>query len=73
MGPTWVNMNWVIIEGLRQRGEGELAAELRQRTLALVADDGFFEYFSPLTGAGYGAPDFSWTAALVIDLLARES
>ena len=40
------------------------------RTLELVDRSGFAEYFSPLTGTGYGAPDFSWTAALTIDLLA---
>jgi hypothetical protein len=28
-----------------------------------------FEYFNARTGQGYGAPDFSWTAALVLDLL----
>ena len=27
--------------------------------------------FSPLTGRGYGAPDFSWTAALALELLAH--
>jgi len=29
----------------------------------------FREYFDPEDGAGYGARDFSWTAALVADLL----
>jgi len=32
---------------------------------------GFFEYFDPRTGEGLGAPAFSWTAALAIDLLAQ--
>jgi glycogen debranching enzyme len=67
-GPSWVNTNWMIIEGLRNYDHGHLAEELRTRTLALVEDAGFSEYFSPLTGAGYGADDFSWTAALTIDL-----
>lgn len=70
MGPTWVNMNWAIIEGLRQYGETELAEQLRQRTLGLVEGAEFFEYFSPLDGSGHGAPDFSWTAALTIELQA---
>ena len=26
------------------------------------------EYFSPTTGTGHGAPEFSWTAALTVDL-----
>ena len=27
------------------------------------------EYFDPLTGDGLGAADFSWTAAVVTDIL----
>ena len=72
-GPTWVNTNWAIIAGLRACGEDELARELRYRTLELVARAGFSEYFSPLTGEGYGADDFSWTAALALDLVEGES
>ena len=71
-GPTWVNMSWMVEQGLLNYREIELASELRRRTLELVERAGFSEYFSPLTGHGYGADDFSWTAALVIDLLARE-
>jgi Glycosyl hydrolase family 63 C-terminal domain len=67
-GPTWVNTNWVIVEGLRAHGEHELAESLRQRTVDLVDGAGCFEYFSTLTGEGHGAADFSWTAALAIDL-----
>jgi glycogen debranching enzyme len=68
-GPTWVNMSWVIVEGLREYGRDELAEELRLRILELVDESGFSEYFSPLTGEAFGADDFSWTAALVLDLL----
>jgi hypothetical protein len=67
-GPTWVNTNWAIVEGLRHQGYPDLADELRRRTLALVDEHGFAEYFSPLTGDGHGAPEFSWTAALTVDL-----
>jgi glycogen debranching enzyme len=70
-GPTWININWMIAEGLDENGYAELAGELRLRTLELVQQSGFSEYFSPLTGEGYGADDFSWTAALVIDLVTR--
>ena len=67
-GPTWVNTNWMVIEGLARHDEHDLADDLRRRTLALVDRHGFAEYFSPLTGEGHGAADFSWTAALTIDL-----
>jgi neutral trehalase len=70
-GPTWINMNWIIAEGLHEYGYDELAEALRLRTLELVQHAGFSEYFSPLTGEGYGADGFSWTAALVLDLVTR--
>lgn len=68
-GPTWVNMNWLIIDGLRQYKEDELADKLTDKTLELVKNHGFYEYFSPLSGEPAGVNDFSWTAALTIDLL----
>jgi hypothetical protein len=67
-GPTWVNTNWLVIEGLRRRGEPALADQLRRQTVELVAEHGCAEYFSALTGAPLGAAAFSWTAALVVDL-----
>jgi hypothetical protein len=35
----------------------------------MVGEAGFYEYFSPFDGSGKGAPNFSWTAALTIDLI----
>jgi Glycosyl hydrolase family 63 C-terminal domain len=69
-GPTWINMNWLIVGALERMGEHTLAATLRDRTLELVERSGCAEYFSALTGVGLGAPEFSWTAALTLDLLA---
>jgi hypothetical protein len=69
-GPTWINVGWAIVEGLLEYDNDELAEDLRLLMLGLVEHAGFSEYFSPLTGEGFGADDFSWTAALAIDLLA---
>ena len=63
-----MNTNWAIVEALGRRGHPALADRLRARTLALVEEHGFAEYFSPTVGTGHGAPEFSWTAALTIDL-----
>src|SRR5205807_108265 len=68
-GPTWINMNWAIVHGLRQCDATDLAAVLRQRTIQLVDRSGFAEYFSPLNGRGFGAHNFSWTAALTLAFL----
>ena len=68
-GPTWVNVNWMLIEGLRRAGDGA-ADRLADRTLELIDRVGFREYFDPRSGEGCGAEDFAWTAALALDLLA---
>lgn len=68
-GPTWINTNWLIINGLERYGYKEEALRLRQQTVSLVQESDFYEYFSPLDGTPAGAKDFSWTAALIIDLL----
>ena len=68
-GPTWVNTNWAIIQALAPPGPRRRSPhDLRDRTLRLVEERGFAEYFSPTAGTGHGAPEFSWTAALTIDL-----
>ena len=71
-GPTWVNTNWLIIDGLRRYGFTAEAGALRTRTLQMVGQSGCYEYYHPLTGAPAGVGNFSWTAALTIDLLARQ-
>lgn len=71
-GPTWVNMNWLIIDGLKRYGFNEHAAALTESTLEMVERGGFAEYFSPLDGSPAGAENFSWTAALVIDLMKQK-
>jgi hypothetical protein len=68
-GPTWLNTNWLIIDGLRRYGFKDYAETLKESTLEMVEHSGMYEYFDPLTGQGIGAMDFSWTAALSIDLL----
>jgi hypothetical protein len=71
-GPTWVNTNWLIIDGLRRYGFTVHADALTESTLEMVSAGGFSEYFDPLTGESAGADDFSWTAALIIDLLKKK-
>ncbi len=68
-GPTWINTNWLIIDGLKRYGFNKEAEELRSKSLELVANSGMYEYFNPLTGQPSGASNFSWTAALTIDLI----
>jgi neutral trehalase len=68
-GPTWINTNWLVIDGLTRYGFKDHAAVLTEVTLELVRQHGCYEYFNPLDGSPHGSPNFSWTAALAIDLL----
>jgi mannosylglycerate hydrolase len=70
-GPAWVNTNWFVGRGLEDLGLGADARLLAEATVDLVRRGGWCEYFHPSTGEGLGGGDFSWTAALLIDLLLR--
>ncbi len=71
-GPAWVNMNWLIIDGLERYGYKDHADALRETTLEMVSHNGCSEYFDPLTGEAAGADNFSWTAALALDLFKKD-
>ena len=68
-GPVWIIMNWFIIEGLHRYGYDELAQTIRKDTLGLIEAGGFREYYDPRDGSGCGSTDFSWSAALALELL----
>ncbi|MFF7588674.1 amylo-alpha-1,6-glucosidase [Kitasatospora purpeofusca] len=70
-GPVWLNVNYLLIEGLHRSGFPGTAEELRERTLAMVRDGGgLYEYWNPLTGtrAPRATSGFGWSAALFLDL-----
>jgi putative isomerase len=70
-GPTWVNVNYLMIEGLQRTGYTDLARELRRRTLDLLClHDDIYEYYQPQTGAvpPKAASIFGWSSAVFIDL-----
>lgn len=63
-GPSWVNSAWFVTLGLRRRGRHALADDLASRLAAVVAREGFREYYEARTGAGMGAHDFGWSTLL---------
>ena len=70
-GPTWVNVNYLLIEGLQRSGYQDLARELRRRTLDLISSrDDIYEYYDPVTGENppAAASMFGWSSAVFIDL-----
>ncbi|WP_067479667.1 amylo-alpha-1,6-glucosidase [Actinomadura hibisca] len=68
-GPTWINTNWLLWHGAAGHGLTVIADLLYGSTLRLVRQSGFREYFDPFDGTGRGSHDYSWSAALVLDLL----
>lgn len=68
-GPVWININWFLYKGFLINGMKERAESLKIHILRLIDESGFWEYYSPIDGRGLGSEDFSWTAALAIDLL----
>lgn len=64
-GNVWPSVNWLIFNGLRRYGYHDLAREFAGRSLELLRQSGFWEYYHPLTGAGLGGGTFSWAAAIV--------
>lgn len=75
-GPMWVNVNYLLIEGLERAGYHSVAKELRGRTLdMLLGEDDIYEYYNPQTGKSppKAASTFGWSSALFIDLAIKAS
>lgn len=77
-GPVWINLNWMLYNGLEAYGFSEIAERAKRDTVELLTKNGFYEYFdsrketSDDGKGGYGGNNFSWSAALLIDLLHRD-
>lgn len=82
-GPTWPITNLFLIEGLGRQNHPtakRLQKEILEKTLSVIATDGFYEYYDPTLSQselirgdkadekslGFGS--FSWTAAVFIYL-----
>lgn len=78
-GPVWINLNWLIFHGFRRYGFEDLAEKIHNDSLDLILECGFYEYFDPRRDLepglfrGYGGKNFSWSAALYLDLIKRQT
>ena len=74
-GPVWINLNWMLFYGLRDYGYDEISERVKQDSISIIEKNGFYEYFDSRKEmhtegkAGYGGGDFSWSAALLIDMI----
>jgi glycogen debranching enzyme len=74
-GPVWANVNYFFVEALQKIGEQQLANELCDKTLNLIASQADIrEYYNSRTGEppSSAAPIFGWSAAVFIDLALME-
>jgi len=68
-GPIWINLNWLLYHGLTNYGRQRYQHYIKQSIIYLINMSGFYEYYSPENGDGYGSKDFSWSAALFLDII----
>ena len=73
-GPMWVNLTWLIINGLEQNNYTDLALKIKNNCIDKVKTIGYYEYFdsndvSNKLTSGCGDNRFSWTAAILICMI----
>jgi len=75
-GPVWINLNWLLYQGLLRYDMVEAAGRVRRHSLELLSEYGCFEYFDPRRDApgevACGTGNFSCSAALALDFLLYE-
>ena len=71
-GPVWINCNWLIYQGIKNK-EKEYSIKIKNETISLIENKGFHEYYSCNDGSVMGANNFSWSAALYLDLVMQKN
>ena len=68
-GPIWLVVNTMIANGLDRAGQQGVADRIRTDSVRLIRKSGFAEYYDPITAEPCGGGQFTWTAAMVIEIL----
>ncbi|MGW1654650.1 MGH1-like glycoside hydrolase domain-containing protein [Streptomyces atratus] len=75
-GPVWLDQAYFALGGLRRYGYAKDADALTNQLLnhasGLAGSGPIMENYDPTTGAPLNAPNFSWSAALLLPMLTRE-
>jgi len=56
----WININYLLTEGLMRYGFKEEARELTRRTARMIRHEGLWEFYDYRNGQGKGQPHFNW-------------
>ncbi len=67
-GNVWTLINEMVVRGLLDSGENELAAELALKTLRSFKSN-CAEFINPFDGSGQGVEKYAWTASQFIELI----
>lgn len=67
-GNVWTLINEMVVRGLSDVGERELAAELAFKTLRAFRSN-CSEFINPFDGSGQGVIEYAWTASQFISLI----
>lgn len=68
-GPVWLIVNYMISDGMQSAGLYDMAVRIRWDCLRLIEESGFAEYYDPITSEPCGGGQFTWTAAMVIEII----
>ena len=71
-GPIWINCNWIIYQGIKNKDK-DYSITIKNETISLIDNKGFHEYYSCNDGSVMGANNFSWSAALYLDLVMQKN
>ncbi|WP_424930858.1 amylo-alpha-1,6-glucosidase [Amaricoccus macauensis] len=72
-GPVWLIVNYMIADGLCRAGQTDMVGRIMTDSLRLIDRSGFAEYYDPITAEPCGGAHFTWTAAMVLEILAQEA
>ncbi|EEX11379.1 conserved hypothetical protein [Ruegeria lacuscaerulensis ITI-1157] len=72
-GPVWLIVNYMIADGLKRAGKTRIVKRIVDDSLRLIEQSGFAEYYDPVTAEPCGGSSFTWTAAMVIEILNAET
>jgi glycogen debranching enzyme len=71
-GPIWAPSTYLLVDGLRAGGQGELARCIADRFCNMVAlSAGHYENYDALTGQGLRDQGYTWTASVNLLLLSE--
>jgi len=68
-GPIWLIVNYMISDGLEAAGQTAMSDRINRDCLRLIKEGGFAEYYGPIKAEPCGGDAFTWTAAMVIEIL----